>query len=254
VLSEEGAVSNTRTESVLLFGHIVFHALQATVLALVVLLVMFFWPAAVPFAFFQFWRFSGNLPHVLLQCWPLFAWGVGVTSIIAFFHTNDWEENHEAEGMFLLRAAQSLSAGFFEEVCYRWLLFLALIPFFKVANVALFGLPQWLFSHVTGPIADVLTLGHLHTYLYNGLGWAVGAALLSANNYFQKGHADFLQAINAWFVGMVMFYLMFTYGLLVSILIHFLYDLFIMFVIYVDAVIERKLIHQRRTQPHRFFR
>lgn len=131
-------MSNTRTESVLLFGHIVFHALQATVLALVVLLVMFFWPAAVPFAFFQFWRFSGNLPHVLLQCWPLFAWGVGVTSIIAFFHTNDWEENHEAEGMFLLRAAQSLSAGFFEEVCYRWLLFLALIPFFKVANVAVY--------------------------------------------------------------------------------------------------------------------
>ena len=96
-------------------------------------------------------------------------------------------------------------------------------------------------KHRGGPVVNFLTLGHLQPYLLGSLGWAVGAAIISSNGKFRDGHAyqGLFGWINAWFCGMFFFYLMFTYGILASIIVHFLYDILIFIVVYLDAVIER---------------
>jgi len=91
------------------------------------------------------------------------------------------------------------------------------------------GLLEWIHLNITAPIADWTTFGALHDQLYHPAGWLAGAAVLSANAGFRDGHKyqGILGYVNSWFLGMVFFWLMFTYGLLAAILVHFLYDLII---------------------------
>ncbi|HMO22056.1 MAG TPA: hypothetical protein PKC98_13950, partial [Candidatus Melainabacteria bacterium] len=65
--------------------------------------------------------------------------------------------------------------------------------------------------------------------------------LISANSRFRDGHKyqGFLGWVNSWFLGMVFFYMTLTYGLVAAIAVHFLYDMIIFLVIYIDMVIER---------------
>ena len=209
-------------------------------------IIMWIWPSVVPFRFFEFWSIRGTVGEWLYATWPVFAWGTGLTILMAALTRNDWETNRYAERIIIRGAGTSILAGVGEEVTFRWLFFLNTIVSVKIANFLLFGflghgVPRWFHLHVFGPIANWTTFHGLQPYIFHSTGWAVGAAMLATNAFFRDGHKyqGLFGWINSWFMGMFLFWIMFKYGLLAAILIHFLYDFLIDAVRYVDAAIER---------------
>jgi hypothetical protein len=88
------------------------------------------------------------------------------------------------------------------------------------------GLLHWLYGYAFVPLADFVTFGALHDMLFHPVSWTIGAAIITANGSFMDAHEQngIFNQINSWFIGMVMFYLMFHYGLLTAIVAHVLYD------------------------------
>ena len=213
---------------------------------LILLVVQNFWPDVIPFRTFEFWGVRGGWRDWFGATWPLLVWGTGVTAIIRFTTLNERWLNRHAESVFGAGALISVFAGVVEEICFRWLIFLGAIVGAKVCNFLFFGwlgwgMPEWFQVHAFGPLADFFTLGRLHDWLYHPAGWEVGSAILTANAAFRNGHKyqGLFGYVNSWFCGMYFFWLMFHFGLPVAILAHFVYDLLIFAVIYVDAAIER---------------
>ncbi len=213
-----------------------------------IIIVKWLRPTAIPFDFWQFWKLDGTISDVLSTAWPVFAWGIIINLILVAVERNDPEVNRNAEVILGAGCAMSLLAGIFEEISFRWLIFYSEIVGYKIIDFLLLGflnihIVQWLYMHITGPIANFFTLGKLESLLFNGLGWAVGAAIISSNGKFREGHAyqGLLGTINAWFIGMFMFLLMFKFGLFAAIIVHFLYDMFIFIVAYLGAATQRAL-------------
>lgn len=203
-------------------------------------------PQTIPFDFFHFWKIGGSLIEAVKHSWILLLWGTGITTLVSVFTRNSREENRYAEDHLLNGLLVSIKAGVMEEICFRWILFFGAMVSLKIVNWlffgwAGFGIAEWFYTHFFIPVANFFTLGYLKPILMNGFGWAVGAAVISVNGDFRNGHAyqGIIGMINSWFGGMFFFYLMFKYGLPAAILVHFLYDLFIFVVEYVDRVIER---------------
>jgi len=213
-----------------------------------VVLIKLLWPNSIPFKLFEFWRFNGSWVDVFRTSWPLLFWGIGFTAIASAVTRNDPKENRHPGLFFTFEGISSVIAGVFEEISFRWMIFYGAIIGAIVSNFLFFGflgfgIPEWIFNNIAGPVANFLTLGYLKEYLFGPLGWTVGAAIISANGKFRDGHMykGIIGWINSWFGGMFFFYLMFTYGLLASILIHFLYDIFIYCIRLVDRIVEQKL-------------
>lgn len=212
-----------------------------------VIIIKNLWPDIIPFRLFEFWK-PINVIEVLSFSWPVFVWGGGFTLLVSFMRRNKPEVNRKAEYILAGGLVVSGFAGIAEEIAFRWLIFYEGIVGYKVVNWlffgwAGFGVAEYIYVHAFGPLADVLTLGYLHPILFNGLGWAVGASVLSSTSEFRDGHQylGLVGWINSWFVGMFMFYLMFKYGIVASILVHFMYDMLIFIAVYIDAAIERAL-------------
>jgi len=107
----------------------------------------------------------------------------------------------------------SVIAGVFEEIGFRWLIFFSSIMLFPLVDWLLLGfagvhLVQLLYEYIMCPIANFLTLGYLQEYLLGEHGWVVGAAIVSVNASFRKGHAylGFVGWMVSWFVGMYLFW------------------------------------------------
>lgn len=120
----------------------------------------------------------------------------------------------------------SLNAGIFEELIYRWILFftaMIMIPFF---NWITLGLVKWLYTEFLVPLANFATLHALDSQLHDPRSWVIGAAIVSAAAKFRNGHKylGLIGWVNSWFIGMVMFWLVFNYGLLTAIVAHVVYD------------------------------
>ena len=180
----------------------------------------------IPFSLFQFWKWEGTLYQVIRTAWPIFAW-VGCMTLYDL--ATDRSDSCGGDGpREVLRKGTiiSLWAGISEEIFFRWLMFYTGIIGFKVMNTLTFGLTEWFHVHLYGPMANLFTLGVLHDYLLNGAGYAVGAAIITANGRFQKGHQyqGTFGLINSWFLGMIFFHIMFKHGLLAAMFVHFLYD------------------------------
>lgn len=204
------------------------------------------WPRTIPFAFLQFWRVDDNFWNVFREYWGIFLWGGGVTAIASLATRHRQEDNRRAEEHLVAGVLVSLRAGLLEEICFRWLIFFGAIVSLKILNWlffgwAGFGIAEWVYTGFLIPVADFCTLRILHDVLYSSAGWAVGAALISSNAKFRNGHEylGWLGWVNSWFLGMIFFKIVFTYGLPAAILLHFLYDLLIFFVRYLGMVVER---------------
>lgn len=211
-------------------------------------LVKWFRPQTIPFDFFHFWKTGGSIIEAVKNSWLLFAWGAGLSTVLALRTYNDPDDNRDAEGLFVCGVLSSAWAGIAEEICFRWLIFYAAIPLLKLVNFLFFGflgfgVYEWVYMIILIPVANLVTLDYLRPILFNGYGWAVGAAIVCVNGKFRDAHAHMgrLAWVNAWFCGMFLFYLMFNYGLPAAIIVHFLYNLFIDIINYIDAVIERRL-------------
>ncbi|MDO8572122.1 MAG: hypothetical protein Q7R79_05575, partial [bacterium] len=205
-------------------------------------------PSSVPFSIGEFWHIRGGFWDWCAASWPIFAWGAGLTAIVSLLTRNTPETNSDAEVIIVGGFLISLWAGIMEEICFRWLIFLGDIVMVQIGNFLFFGflgfgIPEWLFTHIFRPIADFFTGGNLTPQLFHPAGWFVGAGLLAANASFRDGHKyqGLFGLLNSWFIGMFLFWLMFQYGLLACIVVHFLYDLFIFAVRYIDDAVERAL-------------
>ncbi|MBI3274247.1 MAG: hypothetical protein HYZ69_03830, partial [Candidatus Colwellbacteria bacterium] len=74
-------------------------------------ILMFLFPNAVPFRFFEFWHIQGGLFQWLFAAWPIFAWGTSVTILYSIFTHNDPDTNREAESIIIYGLLFSVFAG-----------------------------------------------------------------------------------------------------------------------------------------------
>ncbi|MHA2279615.1 MAG: hypothetical protein ACXAC5_01805 [Promethearchaeota archaeon] len=209
------------------------------------LIVKAIFPSSTPFDTFEFWKENQVLTGIKAS-WPIFLWGAAVTSIVAFSTRNKRSLNKKAEDILVGGVFVSAIAGVFEEMVFRWIIFLWGIVGVKVVNFLFFGflgfgLAQFIHNWIVGPIVNFVTFGKMQWLIFD-MGWAVGASALAANAKFRTEHAylGVFGLLNSWIIGFFLFWVMFTYGLLAAITVHFLYDLFIFIIRYVDAAIERQ--------------
>jgi hypothetical protein len=170
---------------------------------------------------------NASILEGLGRVWFIFAWAVIGTLVIGIVRRN---EPHYDEPWPMLKNGVwvSLNAGIFEELIFRWLVFLNAMVGVVFVNWLTFGLLGWFYREVLIPLADFFTFGALEPQLMSG-NWVLGAAIVSASITFRDQHAylGWTGWINAWFVGMVMFWLVFNYGIGTAIVAHVLYDVLI---------------------------
>ncbi len=199
--------------------------------------LVFFWPGLIkPFGFFEFWTIKGDFWEAVTGAWPWYVWGFGLTIIFMVVREAEFVTESPME-KFIKGTLISVWAGVAEEMAFRWVFFLSAIVMLPVFNWVLGGfidldLIRWLYEKALCPIANWVTFGYLEPYLMNGYGWAVGAAVISSNGRFRNGHVyqGPFGLVNSWFFGMYMHWVVFKYGILAAMFIHFLYD-FIIFTV-----------------------
>lgn len=210
-----------------------------------VIFVQKFFPGVIPFNTFEFWEMKGPLLDAIKTSWFLFLWVIVVTVITIFRKIETIEESPKKilAGGFI----SSAFAGITEEISFRWLIFLHCIWVIQLTNYiffgfAGFGISEWIYTIILIPIASFLSLGALDAILYSPIGWFIGAAVLLSNAMFRDGHKylGLLGYVNSWFVGLYLFYLMFEFGLISSIVIHFLYDMVIFVIIFIGICVNNR--------------
>lgn len=130
-------------------------------------------------------------------------------------------------GLFLTAAVGKSSRDPFPAVMTGVLCLVGLIAF--IIHGGFLSPMEWVYDVSLLPIADWASFGKMTHILYQPGGWAVGAAVVSANAFFRDGHKyqGLLGIVNSWYIGLVLFWVMFTYGVWPSMVVHFLYDFLI---------------------------
>ena len=170
---------------------------------------------------------NGLVWEGIASVWFIFAWGLAATVVILAIadphYTSAGRAQLIAKGWWA-----SLNAGVFEELIYRLFVLLNSMVVMTFLNFITFGLVKWLYSAIMIPVANFFTFGALEPQLTQH-GWLLGAAIIAASIQFRDGHKHLglLGWVNAWFIGMVMFWLVFNYGLLTAIVAHVIYDVLI---------------------------
>lgn len=207
-----------------------------------------FFHGALPFGTTSQWQTRGSLGEWLKTSVPIFAWGSGLTILVSGLTWNDRAQNRQAEALFAKGIFTSLVAGVLEEIAFRWIIFYSSIALVLAINWlffgwAGFGLMEFIHNYLFGPVINWLTLGSLSGWLVNKDVWFIGAGMITANGLFRDGHKYLgpVGYVNSWFIGMFMFFLLQSYGLVACIVCHFIYDLLIFGVRYLDMVLERAL-------------
>ncbi len=159
------------------------------------------------------------------KVWFIFPWGVGATLLFSYFKRDEIRKHEPAEvlgkGIWL-----SLNAGLFEELIFRWFAFVCAMVTLPLVNLITFGFVQWFYTSVLIPVANWSTLGALEPQLLGHPQWVFGAAIVLAAAKFRDAHEHlgFVGWLNSWFLGMIMFWLMFNYGIWTAVVVHALYD------------------------------
>ncbi|NCC20787.1 hypothetical protein EOM33_07210 [Candidatus Saccharibacteria bacterium] len=139
--------------------------------------------------------------------------------------------SHESKPVLVGRALWlSANAGFWEELLYRGLVFMSAMVLIPLSNFLLLGfaglnIVNWLYQSISVPVSNFFTLGLMHAHIFTNP-WVVGAALVSAAGKFSDAHAylGLIGRINSWFAGVFLFWIMFNYGMITGMVIHFIYD------------------------------
>lgn len=163
------------------------------------------------------------------RVWFIFVWAFCVTLLLGLLKRNSQRATMSRAKGIAVGTWVSLNAGFFEELEYRWLRFFTGMIILPFLNFITFGFVQWLYTSVLVPVASTFTFQALDEQLYDPRSWVLGAALVLASIKFRDahGHLGALGMINAWFIGMVLFWLMFNYGLWTAIIAHIVYDILV---------------------------
>ena len=105
-----------------------------------------------------------------------------------------------------------------------------------LAIILLFS--KWWYTGVLFPITNFATLGKLGSIFE--MVWTVPAAMISVNWKFSSGHIyqGPIGWIHSWVMGMLMFWLMFNFGLFAAMLVHALFDMTLNVIAYLNAEFE----------------
>jgi hypothetical protein len=208
---------------------------------IILLLITFLlFPDAIPFDLFQFWFLDIEVGALLKAMFPLFAWGIALSLFMMVLKADTPKQRRlpggaeAATATWIVGTIISLYAGIFEELVFRWFRFFTAMVGLQILNFLFFGfiglgIPEAFAVYIACPIANFFTLGYLEAWLFHPAGWFVGAAMLSSNGRFRDGHMyqGIVGWIDAWFVGMIFFYIMFKYGLFAAMIVHFFFDFFL---------------------------
>jgi hypothetical protein len=209
------------------------YPINAIFAALFVGVVYLFWSWVYPWNFTHFWFQVGTLKEWLFEVRWWFMVMASFTVVMFLLSRSRREKLISQNSIDYIKYGTviSLIAGILEEICFRWIFFYSAIVGVKIFNWILLGfidinIIKWIYEVVLWPIANYCTLGYLESYL-QGLHWSIAAGLLSANVKFRNGHAyqGFIGWTHSWFAGMILFYIMFKYGIVAAMTIHFLYDM-----------------------------
>ncbi len=180
-----------------------------------------------PVSFGSLWH-RGDVVAALRHVWFIFVWAVAVTFVVGVAAIVMRVPRLESPATVLWRGNWvSLNAGVFEEVIWRGLVFCIAMFLFKLLSVI--PLVGWLFHLFYGdvliPLADFTSLHTLHPQLSGN--WVVAAAIVSSNASFRDEHAwlGWFGYVNSWFIGIVMFWLVFHYGMVSAMAAHVVYDM-----------------------------
>jgi hypothetical protein len=188
----------------------------------------FFWGKYVLLSFDDLRAHGTSMSDGLLAVWWMFAWAFAVNMLVGVINRREQRPNEPGETLFKGWWI-SINAGVFEELIYRWLVFFAamiMVPFF---NWITFGLLGWIYQEALIPVANWATFGALEPQLLGHTNWVFGAAIVMASIRFRDAHKHlgFFGWVNAWFGGMVLFWLMFNYGIGTAIVAHIVYDVIV---------------------------
>jgi len=172
------------------------------------------------------WEPKTTLIDGLTDVWYIFAWAFLTTAVIVAVLI--WKRVPRVLSAPMMLADglwRSVRAGVLEELVFRWLLVLSAPAALTLTNWITFGLVKWIHLHWLLPLANWATLGILEPQLHNS-NWVMAAAILYAAAAFRNGHAYLgpLGYVNSWFIGMVMFYLVFNHGIITAMVAHVAYD------------------------------
>jgi hypothetical protein len=148
----------------------------------------------------------------------------------------------------LTGVVQSIWYSIIDGIKHRWISFYFTMLWLTLANFLLWGFANngmlaWLYLSIVGPLVDFITFGKLHTVLFHpGWGWGVGAAIVILSfRGFQRNvmgcNIGFTRFIS-WPVGLFLFLIMLKYGLFASMLVHCVYEAFL---IVLTALLVRRL-------------
>jgi hypothetical protein len=184
-----------------------------------------FWGEYILTTFHELWG-DGQV-HVagLGKVWFIFVWAAALPLIAIV--TGQRFSSRYSKGTLVTKGLWiSICAGFFEEIIYRGLVFMNAMFTLFVFNKLTFGLVRWIYEDGLVSLADWSTFGILHEQLTGHPNWVFGAAIVAATVTFRDEHQylGFIGWVNSWFIGMVMFYLVFEYGMVTAIVAHFAYD------------------------------
>lgn len=195
---------------------------------ILVTILAYFWGEYVLLDFSDLRAQGTSMPEGLTKVWWIFAWGLVVTLALGIWHRKKPRPAEPGEAL-VDGWWTSLNAGFFEELIWRWLLFFGAMIGIPFLNFITFGLVGWLYREISVPLANWATLGALEPQLLGHESWVFGAAIVSASISFRDAHnhLGLLGWVNAWFFGMVMFWLVFHYGIGTAIVAHIVYDVIV---------------------------
>lgn len=186
----------------------------------------------------------GNQWEAMMSVWFIFAWGFGLQSLVQIYRVFR-REPREANLPRLLRHGiyMSIHAGFFEEIIFRVYAFLSFVIATLWINAHTGGWLETIATATILPLANLLTLGLFQDQISD---WAIGLGLIAGSLFFRSAHLHYgkFSKLNVWFIGLVMFWLLFNYGLPAAIAAHFLYDFCVFTAIALTAPIQPRHKHE----------
>ena len=204
------------------------------------------WPDVIPYTLGEFWIWdSATVWNGVCAPWLIYVWGFALTTFGVFKGHHIFAPIDDAEEDLLIGGMiRSTIAGVCEEIIFRYFVFYGAIIGTLVVDWILGGfifdggLAWFIYYWFMGWLTNLSCAFQLDWLIYNPeVPWFIASAAISANIKFRVEHAyqGFVGWYNSWIAGFVLFWVMFNYGLVAAILVHFLYDIVVYFTLYVWA-------------------
>lgn len=214
----------------------------------------------IPYRFEEFLFFRGYIWEPFLAALPLFGAGVALNLYKMVTTVNPPEVQDNARDIPVAGFLTSLHAGVLEELTFRWTMLYGLMGIIWVTSALLsvtIGFSLELFVHEYLWWLDLFFIGNTGTAAIVLQGaWTAGLAALLSNWKFQRGHLyqGFWGSIFSFIAGIFFFRIMFQYGLLAAMLVHFSFDMLIFLMLYADVYVEKKLgLTQAKSRIYQFY-